>query len=196
MRVLAILGSRNPDGQTAGATDALLEGTAAEGWQTEKALLPQMEIQRCRQCEDSGWGICRSEGRCVIEDDLAGVVAKVRESDAVVFATPVYFSDLSESLRAFLDRLRRTCMHQDGKTGVEGKACVGICVAGGGGGGAPACCASLEKVLSRCGFDVLDVIPVRRQNLPTKLETLKATGRGLASGAMRLRSSKRQEHSC
>ena len=40
---------------------------------------------------------------------------------------------------------------------------------------------SLEKVLATCGFDVADVIPVRRQNLPMKLEVLRTTGKWLAS---------------
>jgi len=99
----------------------------------------------------------------------------------VVFATPVYFGDLSESMRALLDRLRRTCMNEAGKDGISGKLAVGICVAGGGGGGAPSCIVSLEKVLRTCGFDVVDLIPVRRQNLDMKLDVLRITGEWLAS---------------
>jgi hypothetical protein len=39
----------------------------------------------------------------------------------------------------------------------------------------------LEKVLSRCGFNVVDMVPVRRQNLELKQEVLKMTGRWLAA---------------
>ena len=73
-----------------------------------------MTIERCRQCDDDGWGLCRREGRCIIEDDFAGLVDKIARADAVVFSTPVYFSDLSESMKAFLDRLRRTCIQETG----------------------------------------------------------------------------------
>jgi len=180
MKVMIVLGSRNPQGQTARAADALLQGVIDGGGQGERVFLPQMAIERCRQCEDNGWGICRSEGRCTIEDDFAALVARIREADAVILATPVYFSDLSESLRAFTDRLRRTCMHPTGKAGIEGKPAIGICVAGGGGGGAPPCAVSLERVASRCGFDVVDMVPARRQNLDMKVEVLRATGRWLA----------------
>ena len=83
-------------------------------------------------------------------------------------------------LKAFLDRFRRTCLHEKGKAGIEGKAAVGICVAGGGGGGAPACALSLEKVLGTCGFDLVDLVPVRRQNLEAKLHVLRLTGDALA----------------
>jgi multimeric flavodoxin WrbA len=183
MKALIVLGSRSPAGQTARAADALADGLAAAGADVEKAFLPTMKIERCRQCDDAGWGICRTKGECVIDDDLAGLVSKLAASDAVVFATPVYFGDLSESLRAFLDRLRRTCVHDAGKAKSAGKLAVGVCVAGGGGGGAPACAVSLGKVLNTCGFDVADLIPVRRQNLKMKLDPLAATGRWLTAGA-------------
>jgi multimeric flavodoxin WrbA len=183
MRALIILGSRNPKGQTARAAEAFLQGITDEGGQCELFLLPQMKIERCRQCQDSGWGICRTEGRCVIEDDFASVVEKVKGVDAAIFATPVYFSDLSESMRAFLDRLRRTCMNESGRIGISGTKAIGICVAGGGGGGAPSCTVSLERVLSRCGFDVLDMIPVRRQNLDMKSGILRIAAKWLAASA-------------
>ena len=176
MKVLMILGSRNPQGQTARAVDAFCEGAEGGGSAVERLFLPGLEMERCRQCEDSGWGICRTEGKCVIEDDFAGLVEKIVEADAVVFATPVYYGDLSESMRAFLDRLRRICTHEEGRKKVEGKPALGICVAGGRGGGSPSCIVSLDKVLGTCGVAVVDMIPVRRQNLEYKLEVLKLTG--------------------
>jgi len=181
MSILLISGSRNPEGQTARAANALLEGAAAAGSAVERILLPTLRLERCRQCEDNGWGLCRREGRCIIEDDFPEVLRRLRAAQAVVVATPVYYSDLSESLRACLDRLRRTCTHEAGRPGITGKPVLGVCVAGGGGGGAPACCTALEKVLGTCGFDVLDMIPVRRQNLESKLELLRLTGQWLAS---------------
>jgi len=182
MKAIVILGSRNPAGQTARAADAFLEGMTGEGAEALSVFLPSMKMERCHQCDDTGWGICRSEGRCVIEDDFAALLEKIRAADAVIFANPVYFGDLSESLRAFLDRLRRTCMHPTGREAVTGRKAVGICVAGGGGGGAPNCVASLGKVLATCGFNVIDLIPVRRQNLEAKIETLRTAGRQLVRG--------------
>jgi len=181
MKAVAILGIRNPKGQTARATDALIHGLTNVGEECERIFLPQVKIERCRQCDDNGWGICRTQGQCVIKDDFASIVSKIKDADAVVFATPVYFGDLSESIRAFLDRLRRTCMHEDGKKDVAGTKAVGICVAGGGGGGAPNCCVSMERVLGTCGFDLIDLIPVRRQNLDMKIAILETTGKWLAS---------------
>ena len=180
MKFIVISGSRNPQGQTARAIDALVHGLKSQGAQGEIYWLPALKVERCRQCDDNGWGICRTEGRCVIEDDLAMLVGQLKAADLAIFATPVYFGDLSESLRAFTDRLRRTCMQESGASGIKDKPAVGLCVAGGGGGGGPTCIVSMEKVLRTCGFDLLDLIPLRRQNLATKLPMLETTGEWLA----------------
>lgn len=175
MKTLVLVGSRNERGQTATAAAALAEGLLESGASVETLFLPRLNIERCRQCDDDGWGICRSEGRCIIEDDLDDILSKGAEADLLVFATPVYFSDMSESLRAFLDRLRRV-LCSPGRNDLRGKRAIGICVAGGGGGGAPECAAHLDLVLRSCGFDVVDVVPVRRQNLEIKVRSLRIAG--------------------
>lgn len=181
MRVLMISGSRNETGQTARAAQALLAGVTAAGGEIESIYLPALDIQRCRQCDDNGWGQCRRAGSCVIDDDFAEIFGKAAAADALVFATPVYYSDLSESMRTFTDRLRRVCTHQAGRSQVEDTPTVGVCVAGGGGGGAPACCVSLDKVLRTAGLDVVDMLPVRRQNLEAKVAQLDLVGQWLTT---------------
>lgn len=182
MKILILCGSRNPQGQTARAVGAFAEGLESAGAQQQVVFLPEKKIERCRQCDANGWGTCRTEGKCCQQDGFAEVVEQVRTADAVAFATPVYWGDLSESLRAFLDRLRRiSCWHETGKQGIAGKPVMGICVAGGGGGAAPACCVQLEKVLQQSGMDVVDMVPARRQNLQMKLGVLKQVGEWFAT---------------
>jgi multimeric flavodoxin WrbA len=180
MQTLMILGSRNPKGQTARAAGALLSGVGQAGGTSDTLVLPLLRLERCRQCNDDGWGLCRAEGKCAIDDQFAEIVKKLGRADSVVFATPVYYGDLSESLRALTDRLRRTCTHKNMREKIEGKIAAGVCVAGGGGGGSLPCCVSLSQVLSTCGFNVLDMIPVRRQNLEAKLTRLELVGQWLA----------------
>jgi multimeric flavodoxin WrbA len=129
MKALMLSGSRNPEGQTAQAVDAVLKGVAAAGGETERIFLPPLQIERCRQCDDNGWGPCRTAGRCVIQDDFLDLVAKIGEADVVIFATPVYYSDLSESLRVFTDRLRRVCTQESTRRAVKGKPAIAVCVA-------------------------------------------------------------------
>jgi len=180
MQVLFLSGSRNPKGRTARTIDTLGIGVTRTGGNAEYRFLPELSLERCRQCESDGWGICRREGRCIIEDDFPSLVESIRSADVIVFATPVYFHDLSESMRGFLDRLRRIC---SGNTDaqIRGKPAVGLCLAGGGGGGATSACVNLERILQQCGFDVVDMIPLRRQNLEAKLPILESTGEWLAT---------------
>ena len=181
MTVLMISGSLNPEGQTATAANALLEGATKAGVEAERIFLPTLNIERCRQCGDDGWGLCRDEGRCVIEHDFASIFEKIKEAGAVIFATPVYFMDLSESMRAFADRMRRICFKGGRSKEIKGKPVVGVCVAGGGGAGAPECCVRLQFILQICDFDVVDMYPARRQNLEAKLPRLRLAGEWLIS---------------
>jgi len=181
MSIIMILGSRNEEGQTASAAYAFLGGAGERGEEAENVFLPTISLERCRQCKDTGWGICLTDGECIIEDDFADLVERVREADGLVFANPVYYSDLSESLRAFLDRLRRVCFSEEGREGIAGKPTVGICVAGGSGNGAPACGHSLQRALDAAHLDVVDMVLARRQNLPLKERILQETGNWFAS---------------
>ncbi|MBU7004183.1 MAG: flavodoxin family protein [Theionarchaea archaeon] len=179
MKALMVLGCRNRTGRTARSAQAMVEGMESAGCEVESIYLPELNIERCRQCDDDGWGKCRKRDECNVEDDFPSIVEKIREADVLAFTTPVYYSDLSESMRGFLDRLRRIARHDSG--GIRGKSAIGVCLAGGGGGGAPACAASIDRALSGCGFDVEDVVPVRRQNLELKLGLLRETGKWFAS---------------
>ncbi len=193
MRALVISGSRNPEGRTASLIKALCRGIAAAGSDSEVIYLPQMNIELCRQCNDDGWGICRDEEKCIIDDDdFTSVVEKIDGADAVVFANPVYFGDLSESMKALLDRFRRvrTTIPRGPVTPAgppgpfnndSGPIAVGLCYAGGSGNGTTSCCMNLERILQICGFDVVDMIPVRRQNLEAKIKIMELTGEWLAT---------------
>ena len=192
MKTLVISGSRNPEGRTASLISALCRGITTAGSDSEVIYLPQINIELCRQCNDDGWGICREETKCIIDDDFTSIVEKIDDADAVVFANPVYFGDLSESLKAFLDRFRRvrtTIPKEPLPTGSppgpfnndSGAIAVGLCYAGGSGNGTTSCCMNLERILQICSFDVVDMIPVRRQNLEAKIKIMELTGEWLAT---------------
>ncbi len=188
MKILVLSGSRNRKGKTASAIEAIRKGVGKAGGDSECVFLPELNLERCRQCNPDGWGICRSEHTCIIEDDFAGIVDKIKASDVVVFATPVYFGDLSESMRGFLDRLRRTrftfgpapAPGMPPRQAVTAPA-IGLCYAGGSGNGTVSCAFNLEKIMQTCGFDVVDMIPVRRQNLEMKMPHLERVGEWLVT---------------
>ena len=180
MRCLAIQSSPNHDGLTSSLAQAFLRGIAAEGGEAELVHLNGLDLETCIACDD-GWGRCRDEGACILEDDFEALRRKIAEADAIVFATPVYYHDLSESAKSFLDRLRR-CESHGGFRNLAGKRAVGIASAGGSGRGAVRALCNLEDYLRRLGFDVFDLVPVTRLSRDHKLEMLEKAGRRLARG--------------
>ena len=103
MKCLAIHSSPNVDGLSAATAQAVLNGFASEGGDVEFINLNKIDIRPCKACE-RGWGQCR-EGECIQKDGLETIRQKMGEADAFVFVTPVYWHDLSESAKRFLDRL-------------------------------------------------------------------------------------------
>ncbi len=77
MKTIIISGSRSPEGRTALLINALCEGIKEGGGETEVIFLPKMDISHCRQCNKDGWGICRDENRCIIQDDFQSIVERI-----------------------------------------------------------------------------------------------------------------------
>jgi len=62
--------------------------------------LSDFTFQPCQSC----WS-CRGKDRCVIADDMTEIVfPRVLDSEAVIIGSPVYFNNVSASLKAFIDR--------------------------------------------------------------------------------------------
>lgn len=181
MNVLILMGSSRDDGRTSQAVAALTEGLEAGGANVETVNLLGADISLCNQLGPDGFGECLTRGECKIHDGFAPLVARLRATDLAVFATPVYWGEISEITRAFIDRLRRICLNEKGKEGIKGKPTFALCVAGGGGGGSFHSADLLNRVLGHCDMDVIDVVPARKQNFDLKLDVLKLTGRWLAS---------------
>jgi multimeric flavodoxin WrbA len=100
MKIVAVLGSPRPKGNSALLAEAFLEVARELGADTEVYLLNQMNIKGCQGC-----GQCKTGSEvCVLEDDLTPVYDAVRGADLLVMASPVYFGDLSAQLKCFWDR--------------------------------------------------------------------------------------------
>ena len=177
MKVTAVQSSPNLEGLTSSLAQAVLRGAESEGGETELVHLNRLNMKPCIACEN-GWGICRREGTCILEDDFQSLREKVNEADAFVFATPVYWHDLSETAKIFLDRLRR-CETFSGFKTFTGKKVIGIASAGGSGRGAARALYNLEDYLRRLGFEIFDLVPVTRFSKDHKLEMLEKAGRRL-----------------
>jgi multimeric flavodoxin WrbA len=180
MHVVMISGSRNEKGRTAQCLEAIGRGVATDGGTSERFFLPVLKIERCRQCDLDGWGDCRRKGICIIEDDFQMLIDKMKNADAVVIASPVYLLDITESMRAFLDRVRRITFMQKENL-LRGKPTVLLTLAGGGGRGTAPALATLDRQIFESGFDIVDLWSVRRQNFDIKVPMLEAAGKWLAT---------------
>ncbi len=76
----------------AGATDA--------GHEVEMVSLKGKSIGFCKGCL-----ACQKTQQCVIKDDAVSIGEKVKEADTIVFATPIYYYEMSGQMKTLLDRL-------------------------------------------------------------------------------------------
>jgi multimeric flavodoxin WrbA len=100
MKIVAVLGSPRPQGNSSTLARAFLQAAAARGAEVTEYLLNQLAYQGCQGCL-----ACKTKrDTCILEDDLAPVLNAVKEADLLVMASPVYFGDLSGQMKGFFDR--------------------------------------------------------------------------------------------
>ncbi len=177
-KILILSGSKDKKGKGAEIMAAIARGAAKAGGTSESIFLTALNLERCRQCDPDGWGICRREHWCIIKDDFPMLQEKMNAADVLVFVSPVYLRDLSESMRCFLERFTRVrfVSQLSEKRPIPGPPAVGICYSGGSGMGMADACASMGRLLEIAHVDIVDMIPLRRQNLPIKLPMLETIG--------------------
>ncbi len=99
MKAIGIVGSPRKNGNTEILTEHTLQAVAGEGLDTELIRLAGLDIQPCNACM-----VCREEERCPIKDDLFPLYIKMKEADAVILASPVYFGSATALLKALMER--------------------------------------------------------------------------------------------
>lgn len=97
--VLVISTSPRKGGNSETLADALIRGAEEAGNQVEKVCLYDKEIGFCRGCLG-----CLKSHRCVIHDDADVIAQKMRQADVLVFATPIYYYEMSGQMKTMLDR--------------------------------------------------------------------------------------------
>jgi multimeric flavodoxin WrbA len=103
MKVIAINGSPNKDGNTATALEAMTEVLKEEGIGTEIVQVGGKLIHGCIGC-----GHCWSSENnlCVFKDDLVNDTSqKLREADGIILGAPTYYAGIPGDMKAFLDRV-------------------------------------------------------------------------------------------
>lgn len=99
MKVLAIVGSPRVEGNTEALARHTLDAMADAGLETELVRLAGLDIAPCDACQ-----ACSTGEGCVIEDDLQPLYAKMKESQGIILASPVYFGSATALIKAVMER--------------------------------------------------------------------------------------------
>jgi multimeric flavodoxin WrbA len=99
-KIIAINGSPRPQGSTAALVDEVLKGAGERGTQVKSYNLNDMDIKGCQSCY-----ACRTQGRCVLQDDMQELYAEIANASGIIFATPVYMWQITAQLKLAVDRL-------------------------------------------------------------------------------------------
>ena len=177
--VLILSSSPNTDGLTAACARAVATGLHEAGVPSREVRLTEAGVGSCRQC-GNGWGTCLEEHRCQAEDGFQALHRQVLESDALALVSPVYWGEMSESMKAFTDRLRRCeATRWQGEKPLGGRWLLGVAAAGGGGGGIVSCTEQMERLCSHLGLKRFDLIGVTRWTRDHQLDAMRAAAREL-----------------
>lgn len=103
MKIVVINGS--PKGENSNTNimvNDFLKGAKGAGAEVVNIFLSEKKIAHCRGCH-----ICWSKGpaQCVISDDMMSVLMHMGDANVIVFASPVYFENISGMLKVFMDRM-------------------------------------------------------------------------------------------
>ena len=77
-----------------------MEGAVEAGHDVQWISLKGKSIAFCKGCL-----ACQKTGKCVIHDDALAIADAVSEADVVVWATPIYYYELSGQMKTLIDRM-------------------------------------------------------------------------------------------
>ena len=101
-KVLVLMASPRARGNSTILAEEAVKGAKKAGATVESFRLAKMNIGPCLACDG-----CRKPGAdgCVRKDDIRMLHAKLRDADALLIASPVYWFTMSAQIKLFMDRL-------------------------------------------------------------------------------------------
>ncbi|MCT4639238.1 MAG: flavodoxin family protein [Bacteroidales bacterium] len=102
MKVLAINGSPKTKGNTYHALNIVAEELNNYGIEVEIVTVGNKNIRGCIACNQCAKN--RDE-KCTIKDDVVNpMIQKMKEADGILLGSPVHYSAMGATMKAFLDR--------------------------------------------------------------------------------------------
>lgn len=106
MKAIGIVGSPRKGGNTEFLTRHTLKSIEEEGISTELITLASLNIRPCNACK-----VCFEKDECSIKDDLAPIYNKMKEADAIILASPVYYGSATALIKALMERTGYVAAH-------------------------------------------------------------------------------------
>ena len=103
MRVLVLNGSPKGDkSNTYRLTSAFLDGLRqTQPVETETIEVGKLHLLPCRGCF-ACWS--KTPGKCVLQDDMAGVIGKILAAGVLIWSFPLYYFSIPGQLKLLIDR--------------------------------------------------------------------------------------------
>jgi len=98
-KVLVISASPRKSGNSDTLCDEFIRGAREAGNEAEKVFLRDKKIGYCTGC-----GVCNSTHKCMLQDDMSGILDKMVRADVIALATPVYFYTMDGQMKTLIDR--------------------------------------------------------------------------------------------
>jgi len=100
-RVLILAASPRKNGNSTILALEAAEGVKTEGGEPDVVPIGNLKIAPCRACDS-----CRTkpEAGCIIKDDMEPLYQRIRDSQAILFATPIYWFNVSAQMKLLIDR--------------------------------------------------------------------------------------------
>lgn len=163
MKAVGINASPRKHGNTETLVQTVLDAAAEKGYETKRFDLNSLNYRGCQACM---W--CKEHGHCKLSDDLTKVLESIKEADAVVFGSPIYFAQLTGQFRLFQDRLYSFVGPEFKVSLKPGKRAVVIAAQGNPDANAfKAAPDALAGSLKMLGFSVVDTIHLEAGNSPS-----------------------------
>lgn len=102
MNIVVLSGSPRKNGNTHTLVQAFMQGAEQAGHQAQHFDTATMSINPCKACT-----YCRQEktlGMCVQKDDMTQIYTALKQAQAIILATPLYYFGFAAQLKLAIDR--------------------------------------------------------------------------------------------
>ena len=99
MKIIAINGSPRPNGNTVTLLERAMKGARSRGAETKRVDLYRLNYKGCVSCF-----YCKRKdkphGTCAVRDDLSPILTELKETDALLLRSPIYYDNITSGMAA------------------------------------------------------------------------------------------------